>query len=265
MCDLTQFNNQRNRQASNLRNGSRHRHHHQTPPPSSHSTVFTMAVNGRHNFKVSSNSSTISNHQQHSPSPSVSSLSRSSVERQRIPDLRSHSFQVHTFQELSKCQICQNFLWGLSSQGLLCNDCNLITHESCAERVITECEPQLSHIPQVFGTSLTILVKAAGGFRPPFLIEKCVAEIEKRGLHIEGIYRVSGSREQTERLKRYLEQERESADMSQFPDIHSMCSLVKLYFRILPQPLITPDVFQRFLNAGKGYKRIKLYLQSKQP
>ncbi len=85
-------------------------------------------------------------------------------------------------------------------------DCNLISHESCAERVTTSCEPQLSCIAQVFGTDLTVLVKAAGGCKPPFVIEKCVTEIEARGLNIEGIYRVSGSREQTERLKKYLEQ-----------------------------------------------------------
>ncbi len=39
--------------------------------------------------------------------------------------------------------------------------------------------------------------------------------------------------------------------MSQFLDIHSMCGLVKLYFRILPKSLITTDVFERFIHAGK--------------
>lgn len=71
--------------------------------------------------------------------------------------------------------------------------------------MITDCEPNLSHVAQIFGTDLTLLVKAAGGFRPPFVVEKCVTEIEARGLQTEGIYRVSGSREQTERLKKYLE------------------------------------------------------------
>lgn len=41
-------------------------------------------------------------------------------ERQRIPYMRAHSFQVHTFQELPVCQICQKYLWGVTSQGLLC-------------------------------------------------------------------------------------------------------------------------------------------------
>lgn len=45
--------------------------------------------------------------------------------------------------------------------------------------------------------------------------------------------------------------ERESADMSQFLDIHSMCGLVKLFFRMLPRPLITSDVFEKFIHAGK--------------
>lgn len=101
MCDLTHFNNQRNQHAS--RNGSRHHHqnnHRQHHSPSSHSSLMTSSsisrtatstngttppVNGRpKNFKLSSNNSpTITtskhHHQQHSPSPSVSSLSRCSV------------------------------------------------------------------------------------------------------------------------------------------------------------------------------------------
>lgn len=52
-----------------------------------------------------------------------------------------------------------------------------------------------------------------------------------------------------------LSPERESADMSQFLDIHSMCGLVKLYFRMLPRPLITTDVFDKFISAA-GKKEI---------
>lgn len=35
-----------------------------------------------------------------------------------------------------------------------------------------------------------------------------------------------------------------------------MCGLVKLYFRVLPKSLITTDVFERFIHAGKKLKLI---------
>ncbi|CAG7724327.1 unnamed protein product [Allacma fusca] len=206
-------------------------------------THFHNGTNGHQKFNHSRKNSS-------SPSPSASTASRSSIERQRNPDLKTHSFSIHTFEGLSRCQICQNFMWGLSSQGLQCKDCGFSIHESCAEKTFNECEPRVEFLKEIFGTDLTTLVKAAGGGKPPFVLEKCIVEIEKRGLHTEGIYRVSGSRELIERLKSFLEQDRESADLSQYVDIHSMCGLVKLYLRLLPQPLITTDVFQKFLTAS---------------
>lgn len=49
-----------------------------------------------------------------------------------------------------------------------------------------------------------MLVKVARGGRP-FVLEKCIEEIEQRGLRVEGIYRVSGSKELIERLKALFE------------------------------------------------------------
>ncbi|XP_035707142.1 N-chimaerin isoform X2 [Folsomia candida] len=186
---------------------------------------------------------------QNSPSP-VSSLSGSSLERVRQPDLKSHSFKIHTFQQLSKCQICLNFLWGLSSQGLLCQHCGLTIHEACIAKVQHECEPDLTQFATIFGISLTLLVKATPGCRPPFLLQKCISEIDKRGLHVEGIYRISGSREASDRLKTLLERDRDSADLAGHSDIHSMCSIVKQFLRLLPEPLISEEVFHTFLNSN---------------
>jgi len=95
-----------------------------------------------------------------------------------------------------------------------------------------------------------MLVKIAKG-HPPFILEKCVSEIERRGMCVEGIYRVSGSKELIERLRSLFERERNLADLSDHLDIYSICCLVKLFLRHLPQPLVTAEVFQKFL-ALKG-------------
>lgn len=48
---------------------------------------------------------------------------------------------------------------------------------------------------------LTTLNKAHGNTRIPFLVDMCVKEIERRGLNSEGIYRVSGLRDDVEALR----------------------------------------------------------------
>lgn len=45
--------------------------------------------------------------------------------------------------------------------------------------------------------------------------------------------------------------DRELADLSGHNDIHSMCSIVKLFLRELPNPLISEQVFQTFLNSSQ--------------
>lgn len=41
---------------------------------------------------------------------------------------KSHAFKVTTFKGLNWCELCGNFLWGFSAQGVKCEDCGLIAH-----------------------------------------------------------------------------------------------------------------------------------------
>lgn len=52
----------------------------------------------------------------------------------------------------------------------------------------------------MFGIDLTTLVKAHKSTRP-FVVDKCVKEIETRGLDAEGLYRVSGYQEEMDNLR----------------------------------------------------------------
>jgi RhoGAP domain len=52
----------------------------------------------------------------------------------------------------------------------------------------------------VFGVDLTTLTKAHGT-RLPFIVDMCIQEVERRGLYSEGIYRVSGLRDEVEALR----------------------------------------------------------------
>jgi hypothetical protein len=42
------------------------------------------------------------------------------------------------------------------------------------------------------------------------------------------------------------------------PDVHSISSLLKLYFRELPEPLCTYDLYHKFLDSAKMPLELKL-------
>lgn len=67
-----------------------------------------------------------------------------------------------------------------------------------------DCFPHLKQLRGVFGIDLTTLVKAYRTTRP-FVVDKCISEIERRGLDAEGLYRVSGFAEEIETLKLALD------------------------------------------------------------
>lgn len=41
---------------------------------------------------------------------------------------KAHTFKVHTFKGLNWCELCANFLWGFTAQGVKCEgkDCHII-------------------------------------------------------------------------------------------------------------------------------------------
>lgn len=56
----------------------------------------------------------------------------------------------------------------------------------------------------MFGVDLTAFVRSRRTTRP-FVVDKCVQEIEARGLLIEGIYRISGFADEMDSLRMALE------------------------------------------------------------
>ncbi|RWS29350.1 N-chimaerin-like protein [Leptotrombidium deliense] len=165
---------------------------------------------------------------------------------------KSHSFKVHNFMGLPFCDFCGNFMWGLLGQGVKCEDCGFNAHRKCSEKVPNDCCPDLRHIRRVFGVDLTTFVKAYNTVRP-FVVDFCVKEIENRGLHIEGLYRVSGFADDVENLKLKLEADLEESEscLKSYDDVHVITGVLKLYFRLLPIPLITFDGYPYFLAAVK--------------
>lgn len=70
------------------------------------------------------------------------------------------------------------------------------------------------------------------------------------GMDVEGIYRKSGGNSQVQQVRDAFEHDPNTADISDPDlDIHAVTSALKQYFRKLPVPLITYDVYDQLLDT----------------
>ncbi|XP_008287004.1 rho GTPase-activating protein 32 [Stegastes partitus] len=88
------------------------------------------------------------------------------------------------------------------------------------------------------------------GHEVPQVVKSCSEFIEKHGV-VDGIYRLSGISSNIQKLRHEFDSE-QIPDLSRDvfrQDIHSVGSLCKLYFRELPNPLLTYQLYDRFSEA----------------
>nr|XP_021324056.1 rho GTPase-activating protein 30 isoform X1 [Danio rerio] len=84
----------------------------------------------------------------------------------------------------------------------------------------------------------------------PQVLRSCSEFIEKHGI-VDGIYRLSGVSSNTQKLRSEFDSEG-SPDLYKevyLQDIHCVSSLCKAYFRELPNPLLTYELYDRFADA----------------
>ncbi|XP_034549033.1 rho GTPase-activating protein 15 [Notolabrus celidotus] len=104
---------------------------------------------------------------------------------------------------------------------------------------------------RVFGCPLSTLCQREGNSVPRF-VQICVDAVEKRGLEVDGIYRVSGNLATIQKLRFIIDQEEDlDLDHSQWEDIHVVTGALKMFFRELPEPLFPFRFFQLFVEANK--------------
>ncbi|KAJ8105961.1 hypothetical protein OPT61_g9857 [Boeremia exigua] len=85
----------------------------------------------------------------------------------------------------------------------------------------------------------------------PGVVTRCIAEVEMRGMDVEGVYRKSGGSSQVNQVRSGFESNPDYDISDPDLDIHAITSALKNYFRRLPVPLITFDVYDQFLEAGQ--------------
>ena len=107
------------------------------------------------------------------------------------------------------------------------------------------------------------ILKIEQGFQAPFVIQKCIEAISKRGIDSPGLYRISSSVVQLERIKQQLQSDPLSVDFASL-DLDLIAGLCKSYLRDLKEPLVSQTILRELLACNEDkLGKIKLILSSK--
>ncbi|EJU04405.1 RhoGAP-domain-containing protein [Dacryopinax primogenitus] len=171
-----------------------------------------------------------------------------------------HNFQQHSILRLTRCEHCAEKMWGLH---LRCIDCGIVTHARCQMLVKTSCRrPSMEKTSMegtVFGRDLIEQARADSRDTPrmvPMIVEKCIEALEERGMDYEGIYRKTGGSSQCKNITQLFEKGPYDAfdlnDTEAYNDVSSITSVLKTWFRSLPNPLFTHALHDKFVSAGEN-------------
>ncbi|XP_036945486.1 GEM-interacting protein isoform X3 [Acanthopagrus latus] len=150
--------------------------------------------------------------------------------------------------KMIKCKQCDNYI---VVSGVECEECGVALHRKCMEVCQLECEHRKG---TVFGVDLSLLLRD----RPeqvPFVVLHCTSEIESRALSVQGVYRVSGSKPRIQKICQAFEMQKEQVDLSDLSP-HDITSILKHFFKELPEPLLTFDLYNSFIGVGKSIQHL---------
>ncbi|XP_053561527.1 rac GTPase-activating protein 1 [Bombina bombina] len=85
----------------------------------------------------------------------------------------------------------------------------------------------------------------------PSIVVHCVSEIEQRGLHETGLYRISGCDRTVKDLKEKFLRGKSVPLLSKVDDIHAVCGFLKDFLRNLKEPLLTSRLNKTFMAAAE--------------
>ncbi|KAJ3119236.1 hypothetical protein HK098_005667 [Nowakowskiella sp. JEL0407] len=132
-------------------------------------------------------------------------------------------------------------------------------HRWRADSQETSSPPPSSQSPnfKIFGETLYLSVMRSRidpEYAVPAVVTRCILYIESSALEEVGLYRVSGSKLTIDQLKSIFDQNGDCDDFeSRVDDPHSITSLLKLYLRELPEPILTVELapeFQKLINSN---------------
>ncbi|XP_050527705.1 rac GTPase-activating protein 1-like isoform X2 [Daktulosphaira vitifoliae] len=183
---------------------------------------------------------------------SIESLSSNEIETPNKDKISSdntdHVEKKHNFvkKKVVITELCGHCLKKVKFNSYMfkCFECKIVVH--------TECKDQFSVSCTLHSRNQNAL---NGGVSP--IIVHCINEIEKRGLEIVGLYRISGSEKEIKLLK---EKFNNSLPCLDSVDIHVLCSYLKEYIRTQNTHLISEAILVKFGEAVQNFHTISLSL-----
>ncbi|XP_023132109.2 active breakpoint cluster region-related protein isoform X1 [Amphiprion ocellaris] len=101
----------------------------------------------------------------------------------------------------------------------------------------------------VFGVKINVVTKRERS-KVPYIVRQCIEEVEKRGIDEVGIYRISGVATDIQALKLAFDTNtKDILVMLSDMDINAIAGTLKLYFRELPEPLLTDRLYPAFMEG----------------
>ncbi|NXA12693.1 RGAP1 protein, partial [Sapayoa aenigma] len=164
--------------------------------------------------------------------------------------VRLHDFVSKTVIKPESCVPCgKRVKFGKIS--LKCRDCRVVAHPECRDRCPLPCIPTLAGTPVRIGEGTLMDFVPSTPPMIPSIIVHCVNEIEQRGLHETGLYRISGCDKTVRELKEKFLRAKNIPLLSKVDDIHAICGLLKDFLRSLKEPLLTFRLNKAFMEAAE--------------
>jgi len=82
-------------------------------------------------------------------------------------------------------------------------------------------------------------------------VDLCIDYIDKYGVHEQGIYRKCGASSAINRLKELVESNPTLSHFDGSEDVHDVAGCLKCFFREMPQPLLTFELYDAFIASSE--------------
>lgn len=103
-------------------------------------------------------------------------------------------------------------------------------------------------------------------FYVPLLVAKCTRIVETKGLNIVGIYRIPGNTAAISTLNELINRnglDEQTLNDSKWDDVNVVSSLLKLFIRSLPEPILPNELYGSFIEADKISDQAQRFLELK--
>uniref|UniRef100_W8BCP5 RalA-binding protein 1 n=2 Tax=Ceratitis capitata TaxID=7213 RepID=W8BCP5_CERCA len=111
---------------------------------------------------------------------------------------------------------------------------------------------ELGDVQPVFGVSISLAIERSrchDGVDLPLVVRDCIDYLQEHALKNDQIYKVEPLKTRIQHYKRLYNNRERQPDSDEL-DTPTACSLLKLFLRELPEPILTTDLVSRFEEAA---------------